>query len=132
MTEQIFSNESGLEIVCVLNQEFEIRFHEQQIGFAFLYIGEKEIYIENVEFSDEYTGKGFGRGFIEILKALPNIERITGESVYSAVDFWIKFGAIYSEKEFDEYIESDDDFEDDKSPLVPFVIKIYKKANNLL
>ncbi|GAB6461268.1 hypothetical protein bcgnr5390_61210 [Bacillus luti] len=126
------TNTSALEIVGLEEQEYELRINGRGIGFAYLYVGETEIYIENVEISKNYTGYGYGRQFVEILKSLPNIERITGESVYSAIDFWIKFGAVYSEKEFDEYIESTDDFEDDKSPLVPFVIKINNKPNNLL
>ncbi|GAB6431063.1 hypothetical protein bcgnr5372_45630 [Bacillus luti] len=118
------TNTSDLEIVGLEEQEYELRINGREIGFAYLYVEETEIYIENVEISQNYTGYGYGRQFVEILKSLPNIERITGESVYTAIDFWIKFGAVFSQKEFDEYIDSTEEIEDNISPLVPFVIEI--------
>jgi ribosomal protein S18 acetylase RimI-like enzyme len=118
----VYGNLDGYSIVREYEVEFNLLFKGEVIGFAFLYEGKDEIYIENIELSDEWQNKGHGKTYINILKSIPGIKRITGESVYSAVNFWCKLKAKFNEEKFNEFIDADDD---DEGELIPFVINLY-------
>ncbi|MED2737669.1 GNAT family N-acetyltransferase [Bacillus toyonensis] len=118
----VYGNSDGYSIVRDYEVEFNLLYKGKVIGFAHLYEGADEIYIENIELSPEWQKKGHGKTYINILKSIPGIKRITGESVYSAINFWNKLKAKFDEKKFNDFIEADDD---DEGELVPFVINVY-------
>lgn len=118
----VYGDLEGHSIVRDYDVEFNLLYKGEVIGFANLYEGGNEIYIENIELSPEWQKKGHGKVYINILKSIPGIKRITGESVYSAVNFWHKLKAKFDEEKFNDFIEADDD---DEGELIPFAINIY-------
>lgn len=79
---------------------------------------DRSIEIKMIQTKEER--KGYGRKFVNYLKALDGYEELWGESVPDAVPFWSKNGAVFEPTAFNEFMELD---EYEEGFLIPFTIK---------
>lgn len=102
------------------DEEYKIYHNDKHVGDAQIYLHEVEIKIDNIDIYPQFKFNGYGKKVIEMLKSIPSVRYLHGESVGAAMGFWTKMGALFDQKDLNEWIEADDNEYDG---LVGFTIK---------
>lgn len=99
---------SGTYIINIEEECYEIYRDDTKVGDASLYIYPDYVTVDNLDINDAYQGQGIGRDVVDLLKHLPGISAITGESVPDALPFWAKMGAIMDWRQMERLGDDDD------------------------
>lgn len=100
---------SGTYIVYIEDEFHDIYRDDTKVGDATLYIYPEHVMVDNIDIHETYQGQGIGRDVVTLLRRLPGISAITGDSVPSALPFWAKMGAILDSSDMDSLDEDDDE-----------------------
>lgn len=89
-------------LVLVEDEHHEIYRGQIKVGDATLYIYPNSVMIDNIEIDQNYQFQGIGRDVVELLKQMPGISSLTGDSVAEALPFWTKMGAMFDWGELED------------------------------
>lgn len=100
--------EEVVQLVLIEEEEnlYEIRLTDVRIGEAILNRFETCITVENIDIDEAYQGKGYGKKVVEMLKAMPGVNMLIGDSVPEALPFWARMGAIFDWGELEDLEET--------------------------
>lgn len=116
--------DQNLCVKQIEDTEYEIFAGDVCIGCAQIYMYVDEILIDNLDIFVAFQRKGYGKAIVEMLRRLPGIQSLRGESVPEAIPFWDKMGAVFAKGEMEEWLNAPDDKEFININLIPFVIKV--------
>ena len=86
--------------------QYDIRLGDIKIGDATLSMYSNCITIENIDIAEAYQGKGYGKEVVSMLKKMPGINCLIGDSVPEALTFWLKMGAVFDWGELERLEET--------------------------
>lgn len=97
-----------LTIIEVTEEEdqYDILLGDIKIGDATLTMFSDCITIENIDIDEAYQGKGYGKEVVSMLKKMPGINMLIGDSVPEALPFWLKMGAVFDWGELERLEET--------------------------
>lgn len=94
-------------LVHIEDEYHEIYRGQTKVGNASLYIYPNSVMIDNIEIDENYQFQGIGRAVVELLKQMPGISALTGDSVAEALPFWNKMGAMFDSGDLDDLGDED-------------------------
>lgn len=100
---------SGTYLVCIEDEFFDIYRDATRVGDASIYIYPDFVTVDNIDIDEAYQGQGIGRDVVNLLKNLPGISIITGDSVPAALPFWAKMGAVLDWGHMERLGENEDE-----------------------